>query len=646
MVDRPVFKYHNKDGFQAKYNWWGPRIEDKERYAHIFQIVKGILQKQASRSEANLFYAQLYQNCQMMGLDPGMFSKIASTRGRGITQRVTLNVVKSCIDTVSSKIAKSKPRPMFLTEDGSFQVATKAKNLTKYMDGWFDSTQTYQKGRSVFVDGCAFGTGALKIYAENGQVKSEKVFINEIIVDEAEGIYGEPRQMHQKKAVFREVLAESFPEHREKIFSATSSLREDYREEFYADMVYVIESWHLPSGAGAEDGRHTISIDNCTLFDEQYDKDYFPFSFFRWSNSLLGFYGTGLAEELVGIQLEINKILRNIQIAQSLMAVPQIWLEGNSQVVPSHVNNEIGGIKRYVGTPPIFQVPQAMSPEIYNHLENLFRKAFQITGTSESSATSKKPAGVTAGIALQTLSDLETERFMVTAQRFEEFYLDVARKVIDMTRDVYAEDKSIKVKAPGGAFMESIAWKDVDLEEDKYILRCYPTNLLPTQPAGRLQKIQELLQAGFFDKEDAIALLDYPDLKAVTERITAPRDDVLKLIGLMLSKGVYFSPEPYMNLELAKRLTQSEYLKAKVQNAPDDRLDLLRRFMDDCDDYLNQAQEALMIQQAEMQANSVAPAAAPLVAAEEVLMDVPMGDIPLDPMASPEAPPVSELLPV
>ena len=628
MAERPTIRYNTaQDPFRAKYDWWSDSIPSEKRFEHIWQIVQGIMQKQAYRSQNNLKFAQLYNNMEIMGFDPGMFSRVSAAQNY-LTNRMTLNVSKSCVDTITSKIAKSKPRPFFLTDDGDWQIQQRAKDLTRYLDGWFYSENVYKKGRMVFVDGCAFGTGGMKIYKEGGQVKTDRVLIDEIIVDEAEGIYGEPRQMHQRKAVFREVLAQAYPEHSQKIYTATSSLRSDYSSDYYADMIYVFESWHLPSAKDAEDGRHCITIDNCTLIDEPYTRDYFPFSFFRWCNPLLGFYGTGLIEELVGIQLEINKILRNIQISQNLMAVPQVWLEQSSQVVNAHINNEIGGIKRYVGTPPIFQVPQAMSPEIYGYLENLVRKAYQITGISEASAQAKKPSGVTAAVALQTLSDMETERFMVTAQEYEEFYLDLATKAIDMTTELYEDYPDLAVKAPGQEFMKTIKWKDVSLEKDTYVMRCFPTNLLPTQPAGKLERVQGMMQAGFLDRDDAISLLDYPDLKAVTSRITAPRDDVLKIIGKMLGDGVYTSPEPYMNLELAKSITQSEYNKAKVHNAPDDRLELLRRFMDDCQALLDEAQAALQEQQMaqQMAMQPQAPA--------------------IDPMAQPAAAPVSELLPI
>jgi len=639
VTQRPVKYYNQANNTKYRYNWWATGkdgINDEERFEHLWQVVRGIVEKQQWRSYNNLRFARLYHNMELIGLDPGMYARTA-LRDNYLTNRVTLNVIKSCIDTASSKIAKSKPRPFFLTDNGNWSQQMRAKKATYFMDGWFQQTKTYQKGRMGFQDSGVFGTGALHLFKENKMVQSERVIIEEIIVDEAEGMYGCPQNMYRKKSMHRDVAASLWPEHAAKIFAANSAIKEDFRADYYADMITVVEGWHLPSGFDSDrkplkDGRHTIAIDNCTLFDEEYDKIYFPFAFQRWTKSVLGFYGTGLAEELVGIQLEINKILRNIQLAQHLMAVPQVWLEAANAATPNaKINNAIGGIRYYTGQPPTFMVPTAMNSEIYQYLESLYRKAYEITGVSSMSAQAKKPAGVTAAVALETLSELETERFMIVAQEYEEFYLNITDIVTDMMDDLQEEFGDVEINAPYNDYMRRLSWKDVRLDKEAYVLKCFPTNLLPTQPSGKLQRVQELMQAGMFDKEDAISLLDYPDLKAVTARITAPRDDVLKIIGYMLEEGKYVSPEPFMNLTLARKLTQSEYNKAKLQDAPDERLDLLRRFMDDCDTMI--AMVEAQKQQNLMEAQMATQAAA-----------MPAEGMPAT--AQPEAMPVNELMPV
>jgi len=88
-------------------------------------------------------------------------------------------------------------------------------------------------------------------------------------------------------------------------------------------------------------------------------------------------------------------------------------------------------------------------------------------------------------------------------------------------------------------------------------------------------------------------------------------DDTKMLIQKMLEDGDYQSPEPYMDLSYSVILTQSAYLRAKMKNAPEERLQLLRQFMDECKILMDEAQ----VQQAPQ------------------------------PIAEPEAPPVSDLLP-
>lgn len=582
MANEIPVKYYNNTGAstgETNSKWW--TTPEEERSRHIFGTFNKIWEYQKYRETQNIRFARLYHNMELVSLRAGMFARTSSAAQR-VANRVTLNVIKSCVDTVASKIAKNKPRPMFLTSDGDWGLQRRAKLLTKYLEGLFDHQGAYKTGRQCFIDSCVWGTGVMKIFVNaKNQVDYERVIPDELVVDETEGRYQEPRQMFQQKLMFRDILIDMFPDYKKQIIAANSGLSAEEQHVCAADMVKVIEAWHLPSSPESKDGMHSIAIENCTLLDEPYTKDYFPFVILRWTTKLLGFYGMGLAEELIGIQVEINKILRNIQIAQHLMAVPQVWLEASSHVVKAHINNEIGGIKNYVGQPPIFQVPQAMSPEIYQYLKDLFQKAFEITGVSQMSASSIKPAGVTAAVAMREMSDIESERFMLAGQGLEEFYMDAAKITVDMSRDLYEKFPDLTIKVKDGKFLKQIKWKDCDLDEDMYTMRVFPTALLPSTPAGKLQKVQELMQAGFLDKDESLALLDFPDTDKVTSLKTASRENILRIIDLMVNEGRYFSPEPFMNLQLALQTTQNAYNEARTNDVPEDRLELLRRFMDD-----------------------------------------------------------------
>ena len=590
-------EYYNRqtdEVLEIKRKWW---MEPKEEiHRHVFGVVNRVKENQTHNSVNNLRYARLYSNKELTGLAGGLYSRTAN-QDTFLKNRVTYNVIKSCIDTACSKIAKNKPRPVFLTEAGLWNTQRKAKTLTKYMEGafekmgkgWGDTRTLYGIARSVFKDCCVFGTGVAKLYFDEaeGFVKAERILSEEIIVDDLEGRYGNPRQLHQQKLAHREVLMQLFPKHKEKILMAAPADTGDVHNNSSADMVEVVESWHLRSGPDAKDGKRTVCIDNCTLVIDEYDKDYFPFLFMRWSSSLLGFFGAGLAEELVGIQLEINKILRAIQIAHHLVAVPQVWLEIQSKAVAKHINNEIGGIKYYTGRPPTFMTPTAFNAESYRHLEALYAKAFEITGISMLSATSKKPAGLDSGVALREYQDIETDRFSLVAQMYTDFFMDATYMTVDFLRQAKKDGINPVIQIKDNQSLKSIRFSDVDIPDDKMTIKAYPSALLPQTPAGKLQQVQEMLQAGFYSREEALDLLDFPDTAKVNKVKLAPRKAVEKLLDQIIEKAEYEPPEPFMDLNFAQMLSQSYYLLGRSEDMPENRLELLRRFMSDVEGLKN-----------------------------------------------------------
>lgn len=588
--------------------WWK---EDKEKVHNaVFEYVKHIRRAQSYKTTNNLRYLRLFSNYELLGLGASTYSRQDSNI-TGLKNRVTLNVIQSMCETVTSKITKNKPAPTFLTDGGNWSEQQRAKKLNKFLQGQFHHSDLYQKASLAFLESCIFGTGAVKIFRQDNKIKTERVFIDEILVDDVESVYSNPRQMHQVKVIHRDVLKEMFPKFQAQIDNAKQSVEGlSGSNELRGDMVEVVESWHLPSGDDADDGKHAISIDNQTLLCEEYKKPYFPFIFFRWTVRPLGFFGQGLAEQLQGIQLEINKILKTIQVSMHLTSVPKVFVEASSKVISAHLNNEIGGIVKYLGTKPSYESVGSIPGELFSHLDRLYDRAFEIAGISQLSATSLKPAGLDSGKALREFNDIETERFMAVGQRYEQAFIDAGKIMIDLMGDIAKDSNDFSIKVPSGKFLETISWDEVNLDEDKYIMQVFPTSSLSSHPSGRLQDVQELIAAGFIDKNDGRALLNFPDLESVTNLETAATENIERAVESMIEKGEYVPPEPFQNLELGLKKVQESYLLFQNRNAPDERLELLRRWMEDAKALLDKAAQAEQAQQAAIEAVS-AQAAAP-----------------------------------
>lgn len=227
-------------------------------------------------------------------------------------------------------------------------------------------------------------------------------------------------------------------------------------------------------------------------------------------------------------------------------------------------------------------MPQTVSGEVFSHLDRLYNRAYEISGISQLSATSLKPAGLESGVALREYSDIETERFVIVGQAYESAFLEIARQMIDLAKDASEQGKTYEVISYGDKEIEKIKWSDINLREDQYRMKVYPASLLPTTPAARLQTVIEMSQAGLIDKAETRSLLDFPDIEQYNKLATAPLDEAEMLVEEILEKGKYHPPEPFSNLQLHLQFFQRAYIEAKINGAPEDRLDLMRRYMQEC----------------------------------------------------------------
>ena len=582
---RIIIKSWEKTGKNSTRWWLEP---DDKLYSAIDSSVSTIESAQSTRRLNSIKFSRLYGNYEALSF-PYTTNRNAGS-GQDSSNRVALNIIQSVIDAVSAKIAKDQPKVSFVTTGSDdYFLKLRANNLTKYMSGLFKQAEVYQNAELVFRDACVLGTGYIKVLEDQGQIKTEWCAMDEIRVDELDGLKQKPRCMHQIKLISRDMLCYQFPEKADKIKSAQSAVMGKIALESTVDMMRVIESWHLPSTKESNDGLHAITIDNCTLFSEDYTKDYFPIIPFRWMNKPLGYFGRSITEEILSIQIEINKILRTIQQSQELAAVPIIFVESGSQVAEDVLlSNTIARMVPYSGQPPQYVTPVAQNPEVYQHLNSFIQWAYQIVGLAQTSAAGMKPAGVDSAVAIREVSDIETGRFAQVALRWEQFFVDIARVAVDMSKDLFVRNPDLKVSISEKKILKEINWKDVDITDNPFDIQTFPTSQLPDTPAGRIQTITEYIQNQWISKEKGMELLNLdPDLEGEVNQQTSSLRLTEKWLSEMVEEGIMHKPEPYMNLQLAQSVAIGVYNQLLIDNCPEDRLDLVRQFIMDVSDLLN-----------------------------------------------------------
>lgn len=559
--------------------WW---LEDPDKLHQSVESVVSTIESAQSHKRINyLRFARLYGNYEALGY-PMLGRATNSQEG---TNKVTLNVIQSVIDAVAAKIAKDQPKVSFVTTGASdYFLKLKAIGLTKLIQGGFKEAKVYENSELVFRDAAVLGTGYLLIEQKDDKIVTEWIFADEIRIDDLDGWKQNPKSIHRIKLVPRDELLFKYPEHERELLGAQGALSDKTTFNSVTDMVRVTESWHLPLHKSTKDGVHCITITGCTLFSEEYKKSYFPIVPFRWMPKPLGYFGRSITEEILTLQVEINKILKTIQQAQELCAIPVIFVENASQVSEDVLlSNTIARMIPYSGTPPQFASPTALSQEVYQHLNTLVGWCFQIVGLSQTSASGQKPAGVNSAVAIREVSDIETGRFAMVSLRWEQFFIEVARIMVDMYKDIYLNNPELTVLTNEKKVLKEIKWKDVDLTDNPFDITTFPVSQLPDTPAGRMETISDYIQRGYISKEKGMELLQLdPDLESEVNMQTASLRLTEKMLSEMVEEGIAHRPDPLMNLNLAQMTAQNVYSMLLHDGCPEERLGLVRDFIINC----------------------------------------------------------------
>ncbi len=575
-----TFKTRGVDDQKQIYKWW-LADSDKDLCGQLLSTVAFLKESQQYRQRQAAIYARLYGNMSLFSFIGSNMSKMDQSSGLP-ADRPTFNLIQSAADTLISRISQSRPAPVFLTDNSDYKERRLAKQLNNFILGEFYQTKAYDKASIMLRDALVMGTGVLKVYeTQDKKVGLERKLLTELLTDPNESIYGEPRSMYEIKLIDRDVLMSLNPKFKKTIEQAANAYPDNSSDssKTVSDLVMVVEGWHLKSGKEATDGRHTIACSSGVILDEQYDKDDFPFVFLHYSPRLLGFWSQGLAEQLMGTQLEINSLLFTISRAIKLIGVPRIFVEEGSKVMGASFNNDIGSIIKYRGTKPLYEVAPCVPQEMYAQLDRLIERGYQQCGVSAMQASSTKPAGLNSGEAIRSYDDISTDRMAAFSKQYDNVFVNLAYKVTDLAKDIAEESGSYQTIYPNRDGTKEIDLPKMDLiTKDPFVIQCFNMSSLPKDPSGRMQKVTEMIQSGMVTVKEGRRLLDYPDIEQMEKLANASEERIFQILDKIVEDGKYTPPDPFMDLQLANDLCVQYYNLYSSAKLEEIRCQMLRNF--------------------------------------------------------------------
>jgi hypothetical protein len=252
----------------------------------------------------------------------------------------------------------------------------------------------------------------------------------------------------------------------------------------------------------------------------------------------------------------------------------------------------------YDGAPPTYVAPNPVSEQSIRILMLLFDKAYEIAGISQMSASSKSTLGSNAsGKALDTMEDIQSDRFAHVESDYMQFRVELGRGLCDEAKAMYEESTgeiaSDFPESPEPIAKDDLApwireheWSKVDIDGGDYHLIIEPINFLPDTRAGKLSFVAEMSKAGLIPDPTMTAdLFDEPDVARMNRTTLGPKHNIDRVLEGLADPDVPTSelaPDETWNLDLAVLMAKGERNEAQADGAGDDILERYDWFLQEC----------------------------------------------------------------
>ncbi len=471
------------------------------------------------------------------------------------TSSIQENVIRSCIDTLVSKIASQKVRPFFNTINGSFKDMQVAKQAQDYFDSMYDEQNVNRTVVKAFQDACIFDTGW--IYVDNKEKIISRVLPWQVYVDPREASYNKLTQIAW--------CQEQYP---------ASLLPIKTPKDL--DTVTYWQYWDLNAK------KHYYYIPELEQFEEEkWEYNAIPFISINYATPVKGTSCQSIVDLLYGIQMEIDALLIKIKDASQLSTPLKYFVPESSSIKVKKLSNRVGEIITYTPSPnqsgsPITTATEPfMDAQWLNLLQQLKQDAYESVGISQLSATSQKPQGLNSGIALSTMEDIESDRFETQLNTIVRTYVDIARLIIQ----IFPEDEDI---LPPNRLRKSMSWAQIVEARDRMTIQFSAANALSKDPSTKLQQLQALYAAGLIPQERIAQLMDLPDLQLGQVLQNNALNAILTVIDDCIEKDIYDVPDYIPTQQLLKEIanTQLSLKAASTDNDNDEDINKLYKLME------------------------------------------------------------------
>lgn len=428
-----------------------------------------------------------------------------------------INVGRSMALTLQSKLAQTKGRVFFDAVNGTWETVKLIRNAQIYFDAFTDLDKTYGKQRAAILSALVFEYGVIHI----DPIAKGTEFIRpwEYFVDPAEVSYGKVSRSYIKQ--------EQYP-----LSAITGKLPDSLKNLLDADPHVKVSYFRYYD---LKDKKRRDFANSELVAEYPLESERNPFSVFYYQEPIKGLYSTSLIDNVYPNQRQIDDVLQRIHDALTLSPANTIYVPtGNDYNIAKMISNKVGNVVPYnpAAGSVVVATPAPIDPGYYSALEFFIKQSYESEGISMLSAQSKKPSGVNSGVALDTLQDVESERFQAVLDQL----IDFQKSIVDIMIEVFPANDDILPKEKNRS---NTKWKEIKKAREGYSLQSSLASVLSKDPKVKMEQIEKLQQQGIINPYMAASLLEIPDINKAYSTATASYDNCNKIIERAIDKDYY-----------------------------------------------------------------------------------------------------------
>lgn len=307
--------------------------------------------------------------------------------------------------------------------------------------------------------------------------------------------------------------------------------------------------------ASLPNGRYVVFTDGSDkqiLADEKwpYPHNELPLVKFAGMRVPGSVYDDSVVTHAVPLQKELNRTVSQIVEYKNLTINPVMTAPAGS--LRTRRTTEPGQVLEYqvVGNgnlKPEFEQLPTLPPYIFEHLKDINGRLQDIFLSAEV-LQGKVPPNVEAGIAIDLLQEMATDKLAPIIKLLENSLARAGSQLLSLAQEYYVEPRLLKIRGSGGS-VQVKQFMNADIAGNISI-KAESGSGLPRTRAGRQARIERLIELGVIAPDQAHKFLDLADLTGLQAQMAADENLAYRTIDKLL-QGAPINPEAVQQAMMA-----------------------------------------------------------------------------------------------